>query len=443
MGWWRRGRAETGAAGRVIFLISRRRTAESGTNDIFGNVARRVCHSEVGRRIHMKTAWVSMAASVAIAAAGWAGYRLWPRKIEIRTTPLTPVWESLADRAVVRLPQRFLVAEVASYDDELFAYLMFSYLRARPVFRNTEVLLTYRKVPNGIVYPIQVSIENDLLSAVFLLAEARAAGLIQQDSWRYVTAEALHQLQSETRVFVTAYNLPTRRRLEHLTKADLVAYVRRFVRFKSMIDPRIRGKIEPIPHALTSAEARQLAADIVAVSDFYSLPLDFFLGIGAMENNYLDVQGDLKHAIWKRRSDKGDIVLKRSRGRVLVLNSSSGVWQITRETLRYAHQLYLRDRRDYSLLPSQLRPSRELDLGNIEPRFLTTYAGLIFRDLLDRCRGDIPLAVGAYNGGLGNPNLRYAEGVSMVAEYARRVMEQAAVLNGRPAAGMRFLSSGH
>jgi hypothetical protein len=391
----------------------------------------------------MKTVWVSTAALVAIAAAGWTGYRLWPRKIEIRTIPLTPVWERLAERAVVRLPQKFLVAEVASYDDELFAYLMFSYLRASPIFRNTEVLLTYRKLANGIVYPIQVHLENDLLSSVFLLAEARAAGLIQQDSWRYVTAEALQQLRSETRVFVTAYSLPKRRRLEHLTKADLAAYVRRFVRFKSVTDPRTRRKIEPMPQALTSAEARQLATDIVAVSDFYVLPLDFFLGIGAMENNYMDVQGDLKHAIWKRHSEKGDIVLKRKRGKVLVLNPSSGVWQITRETLRYAHQLYLRDRRDYSVLPSHLRPSRELDLGNIEPRVVTAYAGLIFRDLLDRCHGDVVLAVGAYNGGLGNPNPRYAEGVSMVAEYARHVMEQAAVLNGRPAVEMRFLSPGH
>jgi hypothetical protein len=125
-----------------------------------------------------------------------------------------------------------------------------------------------------------------------------------------------------------------------------------------------------------------------------------------------------------------------------VLNQSSGVWQITRETLRYAHRLYLRDSREYSRLPARLRPPKELDLGEIDSSVLTTYAGLIFRDLLDRCHGDLMLAVGAYNGGLGNPNPRYAEGVSMVAEYARHVMEQAAVLNGRSAAGMRFLSSG-
>jgi len=162
-----------------------------------------------------------------------------------------------------------------------------------------------------------------------------------------------------------------------------------------------------------------------------------------MENNYLDVPGDLRNTIWKKHAEKDDIVLKRRRGRVLVVNHSAGVWQITRETLRYAHRLYLQDSREYFRLRSHLRPPKQLDLGDIEPSVLTTYSGLIFRDLLDRCHGDVDVAVGAYNGGLGKPNARYAEGVVMVAEYARHVMEQAAVLNGRPAAGMSFLRPGH
>lgn len=43
-----------------------------------------------------------------------------------------------------------------------------------------------------------------------------------------------------------------------------------------------------------------IAADIIAVADFYHLPLDVFLGIGAMENNYLSIRGDTGHAIWKK-----------------------------------------------------------------------------------------------------------------------------------------------
>ncbi len=355
---------------------------------------------------------------------------------------MVPVWERTGNRDQVTLPGRFLVAEISTYDDELFAYLMFTYLRGAPFLKGTEVLLTYNRVENGLAYAIQVRMPNDLLSSLSRLYEARAQGLIEHHPWRYITAEALDRLRYQSHLFLTAYSLPARRRLEDLTHAQLVAYIRRFVRFKSLTDPRIRLGIEPLPRPLSSSEARQLAEDIVAVADFYSLPLDFFLGIGAMENNYMDVEGDLRHAIWKRRAEKGDIVLKHGKGRVLVVNSSSGVWQITRETLRYAHRLYRKDHRDYSLLPPHLRPPDDLDVANVPPEVLTTYAGLLFRDLLDRCGGDLAKAVGAYNGGLGRPNLHYAEGVGMVAEYARRIMEHAAVLNG-PAAGRRFLSAAH
>jgi hypothetical protein len=120
-------------------------------------------------------------------------------------------------------------------------------------------------------------------------------------------------------------------------------------------------------------------------------------------------------------------------------NESSGIWQITRETLRYAHRLYLRDKRDYSSLPEHLRPPKEIDLNDVPPELLTTYAGLFFRNLLDHFDGDVVTAVGAYNGGPGNPNPRYEAGVRSVADHARRLLERAAVLQDRPAARMRFL----
>ena len=158
-----------------------------------------------------------------------------------------------------------------------------------------------------------------------------------------------------------------------------------------------------------------------------------------MENNYLNVDGDLEHTSWKRRAQKGDVVLKRHRRRVLVLNQASGVWQITRETLRYAHRLFLKDQRDYSLLPMRLRPSKDLDLNHIDPEILTTYAGLLFRDLIDRFDGDVVKAAAAYNGGPGNPNMRYADGVGLVAGYARRMLEGVATLHGQSIAETTFI----
>ena len=389
----------------------------------------------------MRFAWFGVATLAGLILAGWAGWRLWPRTLEYRPAASIPVWERIGERQILTLPGRFLVAEIGSYHDELFAYLMFQYLRSARALEGTEVLLTYRKAEGRLIYPIQVRLENDLLGSVTLLAQAQKAAFISHFECRYIDENTLRSLQYQTQVFVTAYNLPASRKLGQLSRPKLIAYVRRFVRFKSAVDPRIRRKLEPVPHPLTRDEAHQLAADIVTVADFYSLPMEFFLGIGAMENNYMNVKGDLQHAIWKRRAQTGDIVLKRQAGRVLVLNPAAGVWQITRETLRYVHNLYLADHRDYSVLPERLRPSKELRIDEVDPVVLTTYAGLLFRQLLDQFHGDVATAVGAYNGGPGNPNPRYEEGVRLVAMYARGVMQQAAVLQG-PVAGTRFLRSG-
>ena len=111
--------------------------------------------------------------------------------------------------------------------------------------------------------------------------------------------------------------------------------------------------------------------------------------------------------------------------RVLVSDYSLGAWQISRETVRSAHQLYLKDKRDYSKLPPRLRPARELDLNTLRSEQLTTYAGLVLRNLLDRFDGDLDRAIGAYNGGAGNPNRAYASNVKSIALYARRVLEHA------------------
>ena len=107
-----------------------------------------------------------------------------------------------------------------------------------------------------------------------------------------------------------------------------------------------------------------------------------------------------------------------------------GVWQITRDTLRRAHALYLRDKRDYSKLPPRLRPAKKFSFDLENSEVLTTYAGLLLRHLLDETHGDVAKAVGAYNGSLRKPNYQYAAGVEAVALYARDFLERAANLDG-------------
>jgi hypothetical protein len=258
----------------------------------------------------------------------------------------------------------------------------------------------------------------------------QAKGFIPGFTLRPVSFQNLARKRLETSVFLGSYNPHRTPRLASLPRDQLLAPLASFLMFKSVTDRRVRERIPPVPTTLSDGQAKELAADILDVVRFYNLPLDVFLGIGAMENDYMNVRGDLDHSVWKRRAQRGDIILKRERGRVLVSDYAMGVWQITRETLRSAHDLYLQDKRDYSALPPRLRPTKKLsfDLDNSE--VLTTYAGLLLRHLLDETHGDIAKAVGAYNGSLRNPNYQYAAGVEAVALYARNFLERAAYLDG-------------
>ena len=248
---------------------------------------------------------------------------------------------------------------------------------------------------------------------------------------------AYYQQQSHT--FDVAYGVPTEQKLESLSSFKLLPALAQFLIFKSQTDNRVLARGDTAPSPLTREQATQLATDILDVAQFYSLPLDYFLGVGAMENDYMDVNGDLTHAVWKKRAQRDDIILRRGRKRVMVSDYAIGTWQITRETLRAAHQLYLKDKRDYTQLSARLRPPRVLNLNSVDDAVLTTYAGLLLRGLLDHFDGDVNKAIGAYNGGVKTPNPAYAAGVKTVAEYARRVLEHATALDD-PSASAKSLA---
>lgn len=379
---------------------------------------------------------------ILLCVAAGAAIFVWLMRFEplpVKPRPLLPQPVTDDGRFSLRVPGYALTAEVTTYRDELFAYLMFDFLRHNAMFRNGRLLLAFDPRDAAAPYRLIFRADDDLLAGIASMASLEAAGAAMEGSVRLTAHGRLSGYEQQTRLFDSAYNLPVRKKLEQLPKNALAAYLRRFIRFKSATDPRIRRKLEPIPLPLSSIEAQQLAGDILTVADFYSLPLDFFTAIGAIENNYMNVRGDLKHSVWKRRAAKDDVILERKRGRVRVLNDSAGVWQITRETLRYAHSLYRADKRDYTALPEHLRPPKTLDVREVSPTILTTYAGLLLRDLLDRFDGDVTLAVSAYNGGPGRPNLRYGEHVQQAATHARRVMERAAALNGETVVRMQWL----
>jgi hypothetical protein len=380
-----------------------------------------------------------------VAAAGCAlGASIYSRW-QVAPPPLSPpapprVAFGTDGVAAVRHSGTRFVASVETFRDELFAYMMLRHFRTTAPAGQDSFLLVYRGSKGQAQFEILLALSDDAIASQIAVAEA---GFVLGHPLTLISLSAAEAVRCEkqTRFFDLAYNLPIQRKLEDLSRPELRALVRRFIRFKSTTDPRVRRQMEPIPKVLSPNEAEQLAGDMIAVAEFYALPLDYLLGIGAMENNYMNIRGDLQHSIWKRRPAKDDIILERRRGRARVLNDSAGVWQITRETLRYTHDLYLKDTRDYGQLPEHLRPPRTFVMNEVRPEILTTYAGLLLRNLLDRFDGDPALAVGAYNGGPANPNAGYEEGVRIVAGHARGLLERAAALNGESVLKRSWITS--
>ena len=371
-------------------------------------------------------------ALLTIAASAYLGGLLWTLDLPAPRYPVLPAPKIQGHRLVLPFSPGVPSAKVATFHDQLEAFLHFEYLRGREARAGNDtsrILLTAVDTATGPSYEIFVVCDNDLLTAMPYLAQLEGRNLISSYDLNTWSEKDFAYYQQQSHMFDVAYGVPALQKLESLNSFQLLSALARFLVFKSQTDNRVLYGSESAPHPLTREQASQLAADILDVAQFYSLPLDYFLGVGAMENDYMDVNGDLEHAVWKKRAQRDDIVLRRNRKRVMVSDYAMGTWQITRETLRAAHQLYLKDKRDYSLLPARLRPPRELNLNSVDDAVLTTYAGLLLRGLLDHFGGDVDKAIGAYNGGVKTPNPAYAAGVKTVAEYARRVLEHATTLD--------------
>src|SRR6266404_68144 len=372
------------------------------------------------------------AALLAFAACAYTDYRLWPLDLHAPRYPALPAPQIQGNRVVLPFAPGVAAAKVATFHDQLEAFLHFEYLRGREARDGSDtsrIFLTAVDTATGPSYEIFIVSDNDLLTAIPHLAQLEGRNLIARYDLNTWTEKDFAYYRRQSHMFDVAYGLPTEQKLESLNSFQLLPALARFLVFKSQTDNRVLERSDAAPRPLTREQATQLAADILDVAQFYSLPLDYFLGVGAMENDYMDVDGDLAHAVWKKRAQRDDIVLRRGRKRVMVSDYAIGTWQITRETLRAAHQLYLKDKRDYRLLPARLRPPQELHLNSVDDAVLTTYAGLLLRGLLNHFGGDVEKATGAFNGGVKSPNPAYAAGVKGVAQYARRVLEHATALD--------------
>ncbi len=411
-----------------------------GQSSVFGD-------RRVGARDESGTRFGSIFAGLLLAiAAASIGWYLWAHRLQpmpVLHRPLLPEAVTENGEPEVRMASGNLAAEVGAYNNELQAYLRFEYLRGIPALGGDSLFLTTGEAREMPTYRLYVLLPNRILRESTRLARLQIRGLVPPFELRSPPRVALENWQRQTQAFLTEYRREPEAPLLALPRAPLTSAVAQFVLFKARTDRRVRRQVEPAYTELLSLEqARQFSSDMIDAAQFYDLPLSMLLGVGAMENNYLNVRGDLDHTVWKRRKQPGDVVVGRRRGWVLVSDSSIGPWQVTRQTLRRAHELYLQDTdtRDYSQLPDRLRPPLELDFDQVSTPVLTTYAALWLRHLLDSCDGDEACAEGAYNGSVQSPNPRYAHGVELVAAYARRVIGVAA---GRQGAGAALAAEPH
>lgn len=372
---------------------------------------------------------------VALALACWIAYRTWPREFHAPAQTQFPRVFLHDGRLGIAMPAQALVADFGTYGTVVDTFLYLDLIRGRKAIDSTRVMTCHPPGDPQDPRRIYLDVDNDMLTSlpyVYSLVDGTSVRQFSILSW---TTQDLNRCKDQSVRFEALFRVPVSTSLQQVPDVELINPLADFLVFKSATDRRVLQGIDPDLRVLNQAQAQELAQDMIVVARFYGLPLEYFMGIGAVENNYMDVRGDLAHTVWKRRPQRGDIILKRRRGRVLVENYSLGVWQITRETLRRAQALYLEDRktRDYSLLPERLRPEITPNPDDVLPETLTTYAGLLFRTLLDHFDGNIIQAVGAYNGGVDKPNLLYAESVRNVATYARVILTHAIAVSNQPA----------
>lgn len=320
------------------------------------------------------------------------------------------------------MPNGNLLASVGRYSTSLAAYLRLEYLQSLQSLNGTKILIRRPSNPNHPNYRIYVVLPNDYLSQSNRMLALQNKGQIPNFNLSSPPSSQISKWSRQTTIIERVYQRPPHEHLLQLPRTLLTLAVARFILFKSRTDPRVQLHLIPPDKVLTPQDAHQFAIDMIDVANFYHIPLSMLIGVGAMENNFIDVRGDLHHTVWVRHWQPGDILLRRRRGWLLIRDYSLGPWQITQSTLRYAHLLYLRDTRDYSQLPPRLRPPRKLDLTHVSTPVLTTYAGLLLSNLLTKFNGNQHQAAGAYNGGDRRPNMHYAQGVFLVADYARRVI---------------------
>ena len=215
--------------------------------------------------------WRGWSTLVAVGCAtGGALYWQWQvAPLETAPPPAPRVEFGAGQRASVRYKRIRFVTPLARFHDELFAYLMLQHYRSAPPVAEGTVLMRYVGELDPPGYELLLAFSDDFVEATGAAAQLSARQGAPAALIALPAALGVNYLD-QTRFFDSAYNLPVQRKMEELSDAELCALARRFVRFKSATDPRVRSGMEPAPRQLPrarSSPARGLAGTASASAD--------------------------------------------------------------------------------------------------------------------------------------------------------------------------------
>jgi hypothetical protein len=162
---------------------------------------------------------------------------------------------------------------------------MYQHYKSSTPLLDDELLLRYAAKKDTVEYQVLLVLTDDFVASVNRVTQLHSARNVEEFDWSLLPQRSLTGLRNQTTLFNSAYSLPVRRKMEDLSKQNCVyCYAGLFV---SHLRPA-RGSesaLSQFHRSLHQATPSVLLATL-SLWRSYDLPLEYLIGIGAMENNY-------------------------------------------------------------------------------------------------------------------------------------------------------------
>src|SRR5713226_8210094 len=161
-----------------------------------------------------------------IAACAYLGGLLWTLDLHAPRYLALPAPNIQGNRLVLPFSPGIASAKVATFHDQLEAFLDFEYLRGREARDGgdaSRILLTAVDTATDPSYEIFIVCDNDLLTAVPHLAQLKGRNLISRYDLNTWTEKDFAYYQQQSHMFDVAYGVPALQKLESLNSFQLLS----------------------------------------------------------------------------------------------------------------------------------------------------------------------------------------------------------------------------